>query len=225
LRRYARRTTASHWPSGTAKTWRRAGCIQDCSRKRLSTIADIIRRVRQDVVALHEPENGDGAWSLGCRAYERTCDAIKKAAVTYEWLTILPETSSLGFSFALGAVPCRFYRGDPEEPPYHYQTKSYGEIHHLQLCLELDRGFHSIDGVLRLAVETDGSGGVMAVTLVEMDEGGNAKETWQVPFDEGDSNVISIQTPPVELPPVVAEPLEKPEDGKRKKNNGIGSVS
>ncbi|MGB9256333.1 MAG: hypothetical protein WCC25_15960 [Candidatus Korobacteraceae bacterium] len=197
----------------------------DLTRSRLSTIASIIRNVRHEAVLLHEPQNGDDAWSLGCRAYARTRDAIKKAAGTYDWLKILPETTWLGFSFAIGASPCRFYRGDPEEPPYHYQSKSYGEIHQIQLCLDLDQGFPPVDGVLRLAVETDGSGEVLAVTLVEVDKGGNAKNSWQIPVDPAQCNVISIQTPPVEFPPVVAEPLEKLEDEKRKRNDGIGSVS
>lgn len=198
----------------------------DLTSSHLSTVATIIRDVRREVVALHEPADGDGPWSLGCRAYERTCAALRKAAVTHPWLRILPEAHSLGFSFAIGPVPFRFYRGDPEEPPYNYQFKSYGEIHHLQLCLELDGGFHPIDGVLRLAVETDGSGEVIAVTLVEMDRGGNPKSTWQIPFDEGGSNVVSIQTPPVDLPPVIAEPLKnEQEDEKKKKDDGLSSVS
>jgi hypothetical protein len=197
----------------------------DLTKDCLSTIANIIRRVRREVVALHEPNHGDGPWSLGCRAYERSCAAIREAAGSYDWLLILPETHSLGFSFAIGSVPFRFYRGNPDEPPYNYQFKSYGEIHHLQLWLDLDRGLRPIDSVLRLAVETDGVGEVSAVTLVEMDDGGNPTGSWQVPFDEGDSNVVSIQTPPVDLPPVVAEPLTKEEDEKRKKKNGLGSVS
>jgi hypothetical protein len=197
----------------------------DLSKDRLSAVATIIRNVRHGVVLLHEPDEGDGPWSLGCRAYERTCAAIRKAAINYSWLRTLPETHTLGFSFAIGAVPFRFYRGNPDEPPYNYQFKSYGEIHHLQLCLELDRGFHPLDGVLRLAVETDGSHEVSAVTLVEMDDGGNPRESYQVPFDEGESNIVSIQTPPVDLPPVVAEPLKKEESDKRKRENGLGSVS
>ena len=162
------------------------------------------------------------AW---CRAYERTCAAIRKAAITYNWLRILPEKSSLGFSFAVGNVPFRFYRGDPEEPPFHYQSKSYGEIHHIQLLLALDSGFHSLDGVLRLAVETNNLE-VSTVTLVEMDGDGNPLDSYQIPFNEGESNLVSIQTPPpVDLPPVVAEPLKKEDEKKRERGHGIGSVS
>jgi hypothetical protein len=197
----------------------------DLAKDRLSIVATIIRDVRHGVVLLHEPAQGDGPWSLGCRAYERICAALRKAAIKYSWLRILPEASTLGFSFAIGNVPFRFYRGNPDEPPSHYQFKSYGEIHHLQLCLALDTGFHDMDGVLRLAVETDDTTEVSAVTLVEMDNGGNPRESYQIAFDEGDSNVVSIQTPPVDLPPVIAEPLKKEDGEKRKKDHGLGSVS
>jgi len=115
--------------------------------------------------------------------------------------------------------------GDPEEPPSHYQFRSYGENHHIQLCLALDQGFHEIDDILRLAVETDGSGEASAVILVEMDNGGNPRESYQIPFDDGDSNIVSIQTPPVDVGPVIAEPLKKEEDEKRKEEHGLGSVS
>ena len=44
----------------------------DLTRDRLSVIATIIRDVRHRCVMLHEPDEGDGPWSLGCRAYEET---------------------------------------------------------------------------------------------------------------------------------------------------------
>lgn len=207
---------------GSFEPWRKYPYL---TTDRLSVIATIIRDVRHACVLLYEPAEGDGPWSLGCRAYERTCAAIRKAAITYNWLRILPETSALGFSFAIENVPFRFYRGDPEEPPYHYQLKSYGELHHLQLCLALDTGFHEIDGALRFAVETDESAEVSSVTLVQVDMAGNPRDSYQVPFDEATSNVVTIETPPVELPPVTAEPLKKEEGEKRKKSHGFGSVS
>ena len=207
---------------GNFEPWRK---YPDLTKDRLSVIATIIRDVRHGCVLLHEPAKGDGPWGLGCRAYERTCAAIRKAVIRYDWLRILPETSSLGFSFAVGNVPFRFYRGDPDELPYHYQLKSYGEIHHLQLLLALDTGFQEIDGALRFAVETDGSQEVSSVTLVEVDRGGNPRDSYQIPFDEGESNVVTIETPPVDLPPVTAEPLKKEEGEKRKKSHGLGSVS
>jgi hypothetical protein len=203
----------------------------DLTRDRLSVIATMIRDVRHGCVLLHDPNEGDGPWSLGCRAYERICHAIRKASLTYNWAKILPEKSSLGFSFAIGNVPFRFYRGDPEEPPSHYQSRSYGEIRQIQLCLALDMGdIQSLDGVLRLAVEiTDLE--VSAVTLVEMDGDGSPIDSYQITFDEGDTNLVSIEAPPpIVTPPAIAEPLQKEEekkedDEKRERGHGIGSGS
>ena len=86
----------------------------DLTRDRLSVIATIIRDVRHDCVMLHEPDEGDGPWSLGCRAYERIGFVILKVNDNDNWLKTLPEKSALAFSFAIGNVPFRFYRGNPE---------------------------------------------------------------------------------------------------------------
>ena len=59
--------------------------------ERLAVIANIIRITRQTTVLLHDQEGGDNEWSLGCRAYARTCHAIREAANQYSWLTVLPE--------------------------------------------------------------------------------------------------------------------------------------
>jgi hypothetical protein len=198
----------------------------DLTRDRLSVIATIIRDVRHSCVILHDPDEGDGPWGLGCRAYERICFAIRRATLLYNWLQIIPEKSSLAFSFAIGNVPFRFYRGDPDEPPFHYQSKSYGETNYIQLHLALDMGnIKSLDGVFRLAVETNDLE-VSTVTLVETDVDGSPINSYLVPFDEGATNLVSIQaTPPVDLPPVVAEPLGKEEETKkREKGHGIGSA-
>ena len=62
----------------------------DLSLDRLCILAELIRSVRHHAIALHEPENGDGDWCLGCRIYERTCFAIREAAKKYDWLGIIP---------------------------------------------------------------------------------------------------------------------------------------
>jgi hypothetical protein len=209
--------------------WRK---YPDLTRDRLSVIATIIRNVRHGCIMLHEPDEGDGPWSLGCRAYERIGFAIRKATIKYNWLKTLPEKSALAFSFAIGNVPFRFYRGNPEEPPYHYQAKSYGENHHIQLCLALDLGgdITALDGVLRLAVEISDLE-VSTVTLVEVDSDGKPLDAYIIPFDEGSTNLVSIEAPPpIVTPPAIAEPLgqekEKKDDGeKRERGHGIGSGS
>jgi hypothetical protein len=91
----------------------------DLKQERLVILANEIRRVRSECVEIHAPEDGDGDWSLGCRVYQRTFFAIKKLATTVDWLTINPELQALQFSFSVGVIPLRYYKGDPDDPPSH----------------------------------------------------------------------------------------------------------
>jgi len=198
-------------PMNTFQPWTKYPSL---SRERLSAIANIIRRVRTETVALHDAAGGDSEWSLGCRAYSRTCHAIRASAKNYAWLTILHENENLRFSFVIGTVPFRFYRGRPDDPPDRYLISTYGELHHLQTVLALE-GLRPLDRILRLAVETDATREVSNVTLVEMDEAGNVTDTYTIPFDVEQANVTLLQAKPVELPPVTVEPIQELDEGKK----------
>ena len=64
----------------------------------LCQLGHIIRDVRQGVLDLHDPDDGDGPWSLGCRAYERTINILEKSADSLPWLKVIREAESL-FSY------------------------------------------------------------------------------------------------------------------------------
>jgi hypothetical protein len=189
------------------------------SKDRLSGIARIIRDVRSSAVLLHDPSIGDNEWSLGCRIYARTCHAIREAAQNCDWLTVLPDARPLRFTFVIGSIPFKFYRGDANDPPDHYLIVSYAELHQQQMAFELD-GVRLLDQVLRLAVEVDAkTREVSHVTLVEMDQVGNLTGTYSIPFDVpiADSviptgNVARLQREGVELPPPPFQPLNKQEE-------------
>src|ERR1035438_2927788 len=87
------------------------------TQQRLLAVAVVIRRARNETLSLYDPIGGDNSWSHGCRAYARTCHALREAAKEFQWLRILPEFESLRFTFAIGTVPIRFYRGLPDERP------------------------------------------------------------------------------------------------------------
>lgn len=182
----------------------------DLTEKRLSALANVIRRVRADCVALHEPENGDGDWSLGCRVYQRTFHAIKTLAATVDWLTINPELRALQFSFSVGSTPLRYYKGDPDDPPSRYLQLSDGEAHQLQLCIKFD-GLPTVDTVLRLAVDVDASRQASVVYLVEIDEFKDVIGKYRIPFMSESVRITPMQAPPVTLPPVLPEPIQTTE--------------
>jgi hypothetical protein len=131
----------------------------------------------------------------------------------------LHEPENLRFSFAIGSVPFRFYKGRPDDPPDHYLITTYGELHHLQTALALE-GLRPLDKILRLAIETDALREVSSVTFVETDEAGNVTETYPIPFDIEQSNVASLLAKPVNLPPPTLEPLKKEEEENRKRRQG-----
>lgn len=188
--------------------------------ERLSAVANTIRRVRRETLALHNTTSGDNEWSLGCRNYARTCYALRQMAATCEWLTILPEDEKpLAFTFAIGSIPFKFYHGDPQDTPAHYRIVSYAELHQQQLALEID-GYQVRDKILRLAVETDISGDVSSVILVEMDLAGRPTETYIIPFDVEMGNIRHIESPSVILPPARVEPLKNTEEKDKNRNAG-----
>lgn len=184
------------------------------TQERLSIVANIIRDVRHEAVLQHEPARGDTNWGMGCRVYERTCFALQGYASKYpDWLIILPETKGLQFSFAIGSLPFRFYRGAPNDPPDRYRISTYGELHHQQMCLEIE-GFRPLDGVLRIAVETStGTLEVTAVSVVEVDDAGNPLAACAIPLGQRQTrNITVIQAKAVELAPPQLEPLAKIEE-------------
>jgi hypothetical protein len=180
----------------------------DLTQPRLTALANEIRRVRSECVALHKPEDGDGDWSLGCRVYQRTFFAIRELTKAVDWLTINPELKALQFSFSVGSVPLRYYKGDPNDPPSRYLMHSQGELQHIQLCFEFE-GLPSADTILRLAVDVDSTRQAASVSLVEIDEYKEVIGTYRIPFDAQSTRLTPMQAPPVNMPPIVAEPLKK----------------
>ena len=186
--------------------WRKYSSLTE---ERLTVVANIIRDARHDCVLLHEADKGDTNWDLGCRVYSRTCFSLRTHSVIYpEWLKILPESRGLQFSFAIDTVPFRFYRGTPEDPPDRYRICTFGELHHQQMCLQLE-GFRPPDGVLRIAVETSPATlEVTSVGVVEVDDAGNPINVYYVTLSQTHtSNITVMHAEPIELAPPLVEPL------------------
>src|ERR1700685_1895797 len=129
--------------------WRK---YPDLTQPRLTILASEIHRVRSECVALFDPLEGDGDWSLGTRIFERTWFSFRELSKTTDWLAMNLEFKPLQFSLCVGSVPLRFYKGDPEDPPSRYLARTPGEIRYIQTCFEF-AGLPTVDTVLRLAVE------------------------------------------------------------------------
>jgi hypothetical protein len=92
----------------------------DLTQNRLEAIAELFQSVRDEVIDKREINSGDDAWSIGCRSYSWTRSAISKAALSdlkfIPWLKVL-EDKGLYFTFTIGAIPIKFYSGNPEHLP------------------------------------------------------------------------------------------------------------
>jgi hypothetical protein len=174
--------------------------------ERLSIVADKLRRARNDTLKLYDPIGGDTPWSHGCRAHVRQIKAVLDAAKEYDWLTVLPDEEALRFTFAIGGMPIRFYRGAPAEIPEHHLHRTFAEIRQLQLVLIPE--VRKTAKILRMAIELDAEGNASEISLVELDVLGKPLNTYLIPQMVTKSNVIPAQTQAIELPPLHPEPLE-----------------
>jgi hypothetical protein len=180
--------------------------------ERLVTIAKIISNVRRETSLLHDSENGDDSWSLGCRSYSRARHALSQASLRYDWLRILPESAALRFTFTVGSVPVRFYHGDPEDPPKRYISRTFAEFHQQSLALDFS-GSKVLGSVFRMAYELDVQGLVSAVSLVRVDdETGETIGTYQIPTDLSVTNILPMLVKSIDLPPVLIEEMNNVEN-------------
>jgi hypothetical protein len=191
--------------------------------ERLSVVGYILRQTRHDTANLHEVENGDNEWSLGCRAYARSCFALQAATTQFSWLSILPEFERLRFTFAIGSIPIRFYRGLPDDPPARYLVASYAELHQQQLALTID-GLPILPKTLRIAVETGAMHEVSNVILVELEEDGTPIAQYTILASVGISNIVPMQAEPITLPAPTLEPINNETQAEQAENDDAADV-
>ena len=184
------------------------------TEQRLATVAAIMRDVRNKAADLHDAAEGDNAWSRGCRVYARTCFALRRSAAEFDWLSVLPESEALRFTFAVGRVPLKFYRGDASDAPGHCKIMSDAEAAAQQLLLDL--GEIPDDGhLLRLVVESDSEGRTLTVTLIELDKAGALTGKYVIPSISG-TDVIPALARGIDPGPPQIQPLPRVEDRKRR---------
>lgn len=164
---------------------------------RLTRVASIMRDARDGAALLHDIEAGDSNWSLGCRVYSRIMAGLRRDTLLTPWLTVLPETHALRFTFTIGAIPVKFYKGVADDVPTKHLNPSFAELRQLNLAFKVD-GI-SPTNLLRIAIEADGSGKTTAVSLVEVEESGEPVRVFQIPLDA--ANVLVMKSKPINLDP------------------------
>lgn len=151
---------------------------------RLQAVAQVFVRVWAELSELHEPSRGDSAWSIGCRGYSRICHQLAQAAMGEhrEWLRVLSDTG-LSFLFAIGDVPFKFLRGNPDRTVVRHRVCRSTEEAARQGVLDLFPEPEFVDLLPRFLIETDDLWQVRAVTLIWVDERGVAHHPYPVPLD------------------------------------------
>lgn len=185
-------------------------------------VASAIREARRKAVDLHRPTEGDDEWSLGCRAYTRTCFALRKAALEYPWLTVLADRQYLRFTFTIGGVPIRFYRGDPQDPPEKVFNVCYSELRQFEFAFGAGIAIPR-DKVLRVAIETDPSGYASTISIVELGEDQKPTEIYPIPnWPPSQRTVVPLQPKGIDLPPPTVEPLKKDDEQEQRGKRDTG---
>lgn len=186
----------------------------DLTRERLITIAQLIKKGRNDALDRYDPSIGCTGWTLGCEAFSFQKHQIAEASLSIDWLEVL--NPSMQFVFNIGSVPVRFYRGEPDDPNTRTLKQSYSELRQFSLFCTEELVNLTEQPLYRFAVETDIDGSLMAVTFVVLN-GETPVLTWQVPLDEPVSKVSPLWvegSDGVDLPaPSVGIPTKKKKDG------------
>lgn len=151
------------------------------TRDRIITIAKLIESGRNHALDRYDPSVGCTPWTVGCEAFAFQKFEIEAASFSLEWLEIL--NPSMQFTFSLGGVPVRFYRGEPDDPTTRTLKQSFSELKQLSLFGAEELVKLTDEPAYRFAIETDVDGALTAVTFVVL-AGDTPVLTWQVPLDE-----------------------------------------
>jgi hypothetical protein len=191
----------------------------DLSSGRLQLLAKVLRDIRREAIALHDPAGGDTSWSLGCRIYARSTTMLVHAAdQLWPWLTIVQ--GNLEFIFQVGAVPLRFFHGEADRPDAAHLRAVDAEAKQLEFAF----GGVRSELVWRLVVETDIAGEANDIVLIGSNSKGEVGCSYPIPRLDDSVSIFEPRRPianaGVELPPPVVTPRRRGQ----KKDDDAGSV-
>jgi hypothetical protein len=206
------------------KPWEVAAALTE---ERLLHIASIMKDVRERTLELHDPGEGDGHWSLGCRIYERTINTIEGETVKVPWLEVIKN--GLYFVILVDKVPIRFYKGDIDNPHLRTLRRHYTELMAQQLAFPWDAS----EWFWRIVIVPDIDGKVLRIVTAQFTESGNTRNIWEIPISSpvhAFTTVDETYHEPVKLSKPVVEPrtdknIGEDEDEKRQGESLSGKTS
>jgi hypothetical protein len=173
---------------------------------RLFRLAQLAVRVRARLAELHEPEEGDDAWTFGCRAYKRTCFGYSRLAELGDDPGMVVDVDVLKCRMSFDGEPITFYRGDAEHPPAKVLQRGLKNLmnqtrlpFYEERLAEEDEGWFWL-----LAIEPKNDGTVLSVGVVQANATGEIRNPWLIPLDAPVAVVTAvseIKRDAVKLPP------------------------
>lgn len=163
-------------------------------KERLVTLANIIRTVRDGAVELHQPDEGDGYWSLGCRIYERTINAIHLESQNIPWLKV--NRKNLYFLMLINGVPVRLHKGDIENPGFRVLRRLPLEVEAEQEQLAFS--FFDPKWFWRIVVEPDLEMRVLRIVILQYSTSGDYRNLWEIPLSAPISTIAPVVHTPQE---------------------------
>jgi len=176
---------------------------------RLRALGGMFIAISDECTDLHDEDAGDGAWSLGCRIYQRVCRRLLRLSASgdWPWLRVQPQRNELEFSLMVGQCLLRYFRGDAENP------------NQMQLfrAEEMQRDFgkfidHPDDSFnWFIVLERDESGRAVQVVVQQANSDGEIRYPWVAAHAEqrsANGSVTPIGKPPVDVPRPALTPKE-----------------
>jgi hypothetical protein len=182
------------------KPWEVAPALTE---DRLLHIAKIMKDVRERAIDLHLPEEGDTAWGLGCRIYDRTINRIDWEAAILPWFEVIKD--GLYFVMLIDKVPVRFYKGEIGSPNSRTLHRHQAEISAQQLAFPWD----SSEWFWRMVIVPDNEGKVLRIVIAQFTESGNTRNIWDIPISSP-VHALTRMTDTYPEPVKLAKPVLEP---------------
>jgi hypothetical protein len=190
-------------------------------REDLEFVVDLATKIRRETVDdLKKP--GDGAWNIGVTFLVRWRAAVFIASEKRTELTVVDE--SLCFIFAIRGVPVRVIRSKGEETQLPLRACIHkGPEQVANRDAQQSLPFPDPEWLWRLRMITDRHEIPIGFVYEQVNEDGESKNQWRVPFDDAGMqsppappptppSITPMARPPVEQPPVeVFVPLDPAE--------------
>jgi hypothetical protein len=171
---------------------------------RLYVIAELLYSARNEVFERHEPDAGDDAWSLGCRAFSWCRNRLVDKARSGEWPWLELVSDSKRLIFRVGAVPVRFYRGIPANPPLRTLAHWHDELRQLSLAFGENSPLTGLKW--RFVLETGFLGEPISVLFAGFTGPGRVHCSWPIPIT---AKIIPMRPKPTQPLPSGVE-LDSP---------------